>query len=126
MALAKLPREVIKAFGSPLYLQFRWAKELKDAHQRDPEGLLATARELASRPSSLSPAEVFSILTSSSQRKKAVLGTVSEWKDSEGNRLAVLTCDRNSKLAVSFDQAMDEAHQRRLEKLLDGFFMRKV
>lgn len=126
MALAKLPREVIKAFGSPLNLQFRWAKELKDAHQRDPEGLLATARELASRPSSLSPSEVFSILTSSGQRKKAVLGTISEWKDSEGNRLAVLTCDRNSKLAVSFDQAMDEAHQRRLEKLLDGFFMRKV
>ena len=126
MALAKLPGDVIRAFGSPLNLQFRWATELKDAHQRDPEGLLATARELANRPSSLTPAEVFAALTGNGQRQKRTHGTTSEWKDSDGKRLAVLTCDRNSKVTVTFDQTMDETNQRRLGKLLDGFFMRKA
>lgn len=124
MALAKLPGDVIRAFGSPLNLQFRWATELKDAHQRDPEGLLATARELAGRPSPLTPAEVFAILTNSGKHQKAPLGTITEWKDNDGKRLAVLTCDRHNKVTVSFDQAMDETHRRKLGKLLDGFFTR--
>lgn len=125
MALAKLPGDVVRAFGSPLNLQFRWATELKDAHQRDPEGLLHASRELASRPLALSPAEVFAILTQGSKRQKSGQGVTAEWKDSDGRRLAVLNADRNSKVSISFDQPMDETQQRKLSKLLDGFFGRK-
>ncbi len=43
LALAGLPDEVIKAFASPLDLQFRWAKPLNDALAADAAGLRARA-----------------------------------------------------------------------------------
>lgn len=51
--LARLPPEVVAAFGTPLDLQVRWAKPLVDALQRDPDGVLARARLLAGAPASL-------------------------------------------------------------------------
>jgi ParB family chromosome partitioning protein len=56
LMLARLPKQVIEAFASPLDLQFRWAKALSDAAASDPEGLLKRAEEAKalgdSRPSS--------------------------------------------------------------------------
>ena len=52
--LARLPPEVVAAFGTPLDLQVRWAKPLVDALQRDPDGVLARARLLAEAPANLS------------------------------------------------------------------------
>lgn len=48
--LARLPPEIVAAFGTPLDLQVRWAKPLADALQRDPDGVLARARLLAEAP----------------------------------------------------------------------------
>lgn len=47
VALARLPDAVLAAFGSPLNVQFRWAQPLSEALQRDPEGLVARAREIS-------------------------------------------------------------------------------
>lgn len=47
LKLADLPDDVVNAFGSPLELQYRWAKLLNDALQGDPEGVLARAKELS-------------------------------------------------------------------------------
>ena len=61
--LAKLPADVINAFISPLDLQYRWAADLLAAIQRDPDFVLACAKEIqamAPRPNSN---EVFSRLT---------------------------------------------------------------
>ncbi len=57
--LAKLPKEVIGAFASPLDLQVRWAKPLADVLQADPDGVLARARTLAKAREGLSAGEVF-------------------------------------------------------------------
>jgi ParB family transcriptional regulator, chromosome partitioning protein len=57
--LAKLPKEVIGAFASPLDLQVRWAKPLADALQADPDGVLARARTLAKEKGGLVGSEVF-------------------------------------------------------------------
>lgn len=57
--LAKLPKEVIAAFASPLDLQVRWAKPLADALQVDPDRVLARARALAKSNDGLSAGEVF-------------------------------------------------------------------
>lgn len=57
--LAKLPKEVIGAFASPLDLQVRWAKPLADALQADPDGVLARARALAKAREGLGAGEVF-------------------------------------------------------------------
>jgi len=56
--LAKLPKEVIGAFASPLDLQVRWAKPLADALQADPDGVLARARTLAKAREGLDAGEV--------------------------------------------------------------------
>ena len=124
MALAKLPSQVVRAFGSPLNLQFRWATALKDAHQRDPEGLLAAAREFAEKAPPASPAEVFAALTGQGSRKAEATST--EWKDDDGKRIASLTIDRKGRATVAFDQPMDEGQRRKLAKVVDAFLGRKV
>jgi len=47
LALADLPEEVVAAFRSPLELQYRWAKLLNDALQKEPDGVLQRARDIA-------------------------------------------------------------------------------
>lgn len=47
LALARLPKEVVDAFASPLDIQFRFAKPLTDEFERDPDGLVQRAREIA-------------------------------------------------------------------------------
>lgn len=121
MALAKLPADVIRAFGSPLNLQFRWATPLKDAHQRDPEGLLAAARDLAAKKGKRTPAEVFAILTTGGEKQGLAKGGITEWKDPDGKRVATLVADRKGRVTLSFDQPMDAGQQRRLTKLVDTF-----
>jgi ParB family chromosome partitioning protein len=121
MALAKLPGEVVRAFGSPLNLQFRWATPLKDAHQRDPEGLLATARELAARVPSPAPAQVFAELTAQGGALRQAPGSTMEWKDDAGKRIASLVIDRKGRPTLSFDQPMGEPQRRKLAKMIDAF-----
>ena len=48
LALARLPADVIAAFPSPLDLQYRWASLLIPAIQKDPDLILARAKELRS------------------------------------------------------------------------------
>lgn len=56
--LAKLPKAVVAGFASPLDLQVRWQKPLTDALQKDPDGVLARARDIAKNRGDLSPAQV--------------------------------------------------------------------
>ena len=49
VALARLPSDVLNAFPSPLDLQYRWAPDLAEALQKDPERILGLARAIASR-----------------------------------------------------------------------------
>jgi len=44
LSLADLPQEVVDAFPSPLEIQFRWAKPLKDAIEADPAGVISRAK----------------------------------------------------------------------------------
>lgn len=126
MALAKLPGEVVRAFGSPLNLQFRWATALKDAHQRDPEGLLAAAREIALREPAATPAEVFAALTGQGRASRPGEIASTEWKDEDGKRIALLTFDRRGRATVAFDQPMDEVQRRKLAKAIEAFVGRKA
>jgi ParB family chromosome partitioning protein len=47
IALASLPAEVVAAFNSPMELQYRWTESLAAALQRDPDGVISRARDLA-------------------------------------------------------------------------------
>lgn len=60
--LASLPPEVVAAFGSPLELQFRWGAALKAALDKDAEGVVGRAREIAALPTRPSPRETLARL----------------------------------------------------------------
>ncbi len=62
LKLARLPEDVVKAFRSPLDLQFSWASDLSDALQRDPDGVLDRARALGAAEKKLPAKEVLSVL----------------------------------------------------------------
>lgn len=119
MALAKLPAEVVAAFGSPLNLQFRWATPLKDAHQRDPEGLLAAARAMSQRQPRPLPATVFAALTTPDSEPAARTRTPLEWKDASGAVIASLERDRKGRATLTFVEPLSDSQGRRLKKLID-------
>ena len=62
LALADLPQEVIDAFASPLDLQFRWSKPLKDALDADPNAVLSRAKAIKSEGLVLDANSVFARL----------------------------------------------------------------
>ena len=72
LSLADLPDEVVRAFASPLDLQFRWAKPLSDALSSRREQVLAQARALAGRGHGLSAKAVLDRLLSVEEAGKGV------------------------------------------------------
>ena len=61
--LASLPVEVVDAFPSPLDLQFRWGAALKAALDKNPQEVLAQARDFAAMKPRLAAKEVLARLT---------------------------------------------------------------
>lgn len=116
--LSALPPEVVAAFASPLDLQFRWGKLLTDALQKDPEGVLERARNLAAQLPRPSATDTLKALIVSKAEKQQVAGS-STWLDAEGKQMAVMSTDRKGRVTVLVE-ALDEIQQRRLIKLLDG------
>lgn len=64
ISLARLPQAVLAAFESPLVLQQAWATSLTYAIQKNPELVLARAKELSDLAVKVSAAEVFKKLIS--------------------------------------------------------------
>jgi ParB family chromosome partitioning protein len=63
LALARLPSDVLKAFESPLDIQFQWGAVLSAAVQKDPELVLNRAREIGKTSPKPKATEVFHTLT---------------------------------------------------------------
>lgn len=68
LALADLPEALVRAFASPLALQFRWAKPLADAYAANPEAVLAVAERQAAGPADRNPREVFDRLVAAGHK----------------------------------------------------------
>lgn len=84
LAIANLPIEVIEAFASPSDVQFRYAKELRDAVVQAPEAVLAAAKALkATGPQPA--AEVFKKLT------EAAVSDFQPLKTAAGGTAAIAT-----------------------------------
>ena len=62
LALARLPADVIAAFASPLDLQYRWAPLLTAAIQKDPDLILARAKEIKTAGEKLNSSQVLTRL----------------------------------------------------------------
>jgi ParB family chromosome partitioning protein len=62
LTLARLPDAVVRAFPSPLDIQFRWAQPLAEALQKDPDGVVSRAGQIRRAGAALGPAQVLDIL----------------------------------------------------------------
>ena len=116
LSLARLPDAVVAAFNSPLEIQFRWARPLAEALQKDPDGVLQRAasirQEMPDRPSSA----VLAALTGQSQpgvlnRSAPRHGVV----EGEGGREARWLRDARGGFALKFTAgSLSEADQTEL------------
>ena len=63
--LARLPADILKAFESPLDLQYRWVFELVNAIQKNPKHVLSIAKRIQMENPRTTSSEVFKQLTES-------------------------------------------------------------
>lgn len=66
LSLARLPPDILAAFPSPLDLQYRWASEITQAMQKDPERVLSTAKLIRSESPRPAAAQVLKRLVGGS------------------------------------------------------------
>lgn len=69
IGVARLPAEIIGAFPLPTQIQFRWGSDLHKALQRDPDLVLARARELKQNGQPNSASEVMDFLLHGQPKK---------------------------------------------------------
>jgi ParB family chromosome partitioning protein len=75
IAIARLPQFVLELFVNPTEIQVRWAKEINDQLQADPESLSERASNIKAVGKGLGASKVFEMLTKSSQTAPAVQST---------------------------------------------------
>ena len=122
IALARLPVQVIAAFASPLEIQYRWAQPLSEAVQKDPDGVLARAKELATRTDRPAASQVVAVLTgevlSGSTPPAAEPIQIGKGK----KKLATIDTDSKGRAVVRFETgALPDAKRKALAKLIEEF-----
>ncbi|MEO6071807.1 MAG: ParB/RepB/Spo0J family partition protein, partial [Burkholderiales bacterium] len=119
--LAKLPKDVIAAFSSPLDLQVRWQKPLTDALQRDPEGVLSRARSLVKNRGSFTPAQVLEQLIGRVEAVNAATEIVVD-----GKPAGTLRVDSKGRVIIEIPpRALPVGKHKALLKLLSEFLVSK-
>jgi ParB family chromosome partitioning protein len=126
VALARLPDAVVSAFASPLDIQFRWAGPLSDLVQKDPEGLLARARDLhGAAGGRMTAAQVFAALTAPRAIETPQAREAGAEVFREGRKVAVLGVDRQGRDTLTFERGvLGEARRKELMQWLEGFLSR--
>ena len=112
IAIGQLPDVVVAAFGSPMDIQFRWGGDLREAQQRDPEGLIAKAKEIADLPRRPGPTEVFRHLIAKGKGTRRPEGK--EWVDASGRATARMVLDTKGRAKLAFLKPLTEDQHREL------------
>lgn len=120
LSLARLPKAVVDAFSSPLDLQFRWAKLLNDAQQKDPDGLMARAKALGARAEPLTAKQVLERLLDVDEPATARRDPEHVIQN-ERERVAVVTSDEQGRTVVRFDRQLTEPQRAALADTIRQF-----
>lgn len=99
LQLAKLPKAVVNAFATPLDLQVRWAKHLTDSLQKNPDNVLAVAKEIAANRKGLSPTEIFERLIG----KPSAVASDSQDILVDGKKAATLKTGSAGRAVIEFE-----------------------
>ena len=103
LALARLPDAVVAAFPSPLDVQFRWAQPLSEVLQRDPEGLVARAKELKASKVAMNAKQVLDVLLGQSDKALNRSTPSAEKRLGRPGQGAVLAADPSGRVTLRFD-----------------------
>jgi ParB family chromosome partitioning protein len=121
LALASLPEELVNAFASPLDLQYRWAKPLRDAWEAEPQVVLERAARLAGLSSKPKARVVFELLTGAAGGGTVQPPPVLEVQFG-GQRAAVVSVNGRAQATVTFEAGvMDASRLPELAQLLERF-----
>jgi len=123
LSLARLPLAVVQAFRSPLDLQYRWAKPLADAQQRDPEGLVARAKALKSKVDKLSPKQIFDALVDTVGPKDGLALMPDIGIRVAGRQVAVVSSDSAGQTVVRFAKALPQAQRQQLAGAIEQWLV---
>lgn len=121
LSLARLPKVVIDAFKSPLDLQFRWAKPLSDAQQKDPDGLVLRAKALKGKAAQVPPRQIFEALIGVPEGVGRSNPPSGEEVRSGEQLVATIGTDRRGKVQVQFEIDLDDAARGSLIAWLKRF-----
>jgi len=122
IALARLPTPVIAAFANPLDIQYRWAQPLSEAVQKDPDGVLARAKELATQAVRPAAPQVVAALTGRvlNGSTPAAVEPIQVRKGKA--KLATIDTDSKGRAIVRFETgALPDAKRKALAKLIEEF-----
>jgi len=122
--LAELPKPVVDVFASPLELQFRWAKHLTDAREKDEGGLIARATDLKGKTGDLTAKEIFERLVGGEKVLRPAFKHENIVVKSGRKAVATVTQDAKGKTAVRFESALDKSQRQELAKLISEFMAR--
>jgi len=127
ISLAKLPVEVIEAFASPLDLQFRWAKPLADAAERDRAALIKRAKKAISLGPNRSAKDVLqALLTSEGEGGRTVLPPPIVI-ERDGKAAASIALDAKGRATVSFAEALVGPEQlKALSEVVEAFIAKAL
>ena len=121
LSLARLPLAVVQAFASPLDLQYRWAKPLGDAQQRDPEGLVLRARALKAQVDKLGPKQIFDALIGAAPAQGRAAAPADITVRVAGKAVAVVGADAQGHTQVRFAKALKAEQRQALATALEQF-----
>lgn len=122
LSLARLPREVVEAFATPLDLQFRWAKLLADLNESDQSGLIARAHRAKTLGPNRSAKEVLDMLLSGEEEGGGTVLPPPIELSRDGKLAAKIELDARGRATVSFGAAVVAAGQlKALGETIDAF-----
>lgn len=122
LALARLPPEVVDAFPTPMDLQYRWAKPLGDALERDMSRVLTLAKEAASKRGQLSAKAVLDMLAGADAGQADGAPDLPAIPIKSGRKqVAVVGADRQGKTVVQFDAPLSVERRRALAEVIQRF-----
>jgi len=127
ITLAGLPIEVIEAFEASTDIQYRHAKPLKDAMNRDRELLVATAKKIRDEGGKRTPAEVMERLIGPTRPEIGPSNSASAasliW---DGKPYAALMTAPDGKVTIALERKLDESARDRLLVHLELFMKEQV
>ncbi|MBO9647693.1 MAG: ParB/RepB/Spo0J family partition protein [Variovorax sp.] len=115
VGVAQLPDVVVQAFDSPVEIQYRWAKPLSEALQRDPDGLMERARRVRHSGATVTPGTIYAALIGEASDAASVSST-SEIVGRAGK--VSVAKDKKGRLLLKFDRPVSAALQAEVEKAL--------